>query len=166
MLEIGNPETKAKVCDDSDAILRVQADELSYNQFFHDFMLLNIPVIIKNVKIKTEISENWFCDGKFNLESIQLHKSHEVPIANCSKQYFDSHEKSTMKFGEFVKYWNQRSSGSDLLYLKDFHLKQEKPELDFYNVPSYFASDWLNEYLIDEGSDDYWFIYIGPKNSW
>jgi hypothetical protein len=166
MLEIENLEKSSESSSDNEDILRIDEGDLSYDKFFSDFMTTNRPVIVKNVKIKTEISEEWFVDGKLNLERIQVPADHEVPIANCSKQYFDSHEKSTMKFAEFVQYWSERVDGSDLLYLKDFHLKQEIPELDFYRVPSYFASDWLNEFLIDKGRDDYRFIYIGPKDSW
>lgn len=151
---------------DLNKISRISSHELSYHQFFTQFMLQNTPVIIKEIKVKTKVSENWFVEGKFELERIELDKDHKVPVANCSKQYFDSHEKSTMKFSEFVKYWNERGDDCDLFYLKDFHLKQENPELDFYNVPCYFASDWLNEFLIDYGIDDYRFMYIGPKNTW
>jgi hypothetical protein len=166
MLEIENLGISSDNRSDSKEILRIDEEDLSYDKFFNDFMSANRPVIVKNVKIKTEISEKWFDDGKLNLERIQLPADHDVPIANCSKHYFDSHEKATMKLSEFVKYWNGRNGESDLLYLKDFHMKQERPELDFYRVPLYFASDWLNEFLIDSGRDDYRFIYIGPKDSW
>lgn len=147
-------------------ITRIHCDKLSYNQFFHWYMSKNLPVVIKGIKLKTETSDGWFVDGKLHLERLQeVLKNHEVPVANCSKQYFDSHEKFQMKFGDFVNYWNgDRSAGQ--LYLKDFHLKQEFPGLDFYNVPRYFASDWLNEFLIDSNVDDYRFIYIGSKGTW
>lgn len=147
-------------------IPHVSEDDLSYNQFFYQFMMKNLPVVIRGIKIKTEISSKWFEDDELKLEKLEeVLTNHEVPVANCSKQYFDSHEKIQMKFSEFVDYWKgDRADGS--FYLKDFHLKQEFPDLDFYNVPPYFASDWLNEYLIDNGKDDYRFIYIGPKGSW
>jgi hypothetical protein len=161
-----NIEILSETDVDFNEIPRITSDELSYDQFFNRFMSQNLPVIIQRTKIKNEVSENWFSEEKFELERLQLEKGHEVPVANCSKQYFDSHEKTMMKFSEFVEYWKNRNENDDLLYLKDFHLKQEKPELDFYNVPSYFASDWLNEFLIDNGKDDYRFIYIGPKNTW
>lgn len=143
----------------------VSSDELSYNQFFYQFMSQNVPVVIKGLKIKTELSAKWF-GGEMKLEQLEeVLKDHDVPVANCTKQYFDSHEKIKMTFTDFVSYWNGgREAGN--FYLKDFHLKQEFPELNFYKVPPYFSSDWLNEYLIDKNKDDYQFIYIGPKDSW
>lgn len=113
-------------------IPRISCEKLSYNQFFYQFMLTNTPVVLTGIKIKTEISEKWF-DGNINLNAIQEDlNDHRVPVANCSKQYFDSHEKLEMKFSEFASCWKE--SNCDL-YLKDFHLKQEVPGLDFYNTP-------------------------------
>lgn len=151
---------------DLSEIPRISCDKLSYDQFFKRFMLKNLPVIILGLETRTKVSSEWFKEEKLNLEKLKdILKDHPVPVANCSKQYFDSHEKMTMKFCEYVDYWNgDRVAGN--LYLKDFHLKQEFPDLDFYNVPQYFASDWLNEFLIEKGRDDYRFIYIGPKGSW
>ena len=144
---------------------RVSSANLTYNRFFHQFMSKNLPVIITDLEVKTEISEKWFDEGKFKIESLlEIINTNEVPVANCSKKCYDSHEKMQMKFNDYVRYWRS-SRAAGILYLKDFHLKQEY-DLDFYKVPFYFASDWLNEYLIDEKKDDYRFIYIGPKDSW
>lgn len=45
---------------------------------------------------------------------------------------------------------------------------KEFPEEDAYTVPEEFSSDWLNEYYTDyeQSSDDYRFVYMGPKGSW
>lgn len=149
-------------------ILRVPCDGLAYNQFFNEYMLKNLPVVITGLKTKTEISENWFGgEKKLNMDKLkEILKDHEVPVADCSKQYFDSHEKIKLKFSDYQKLWESEAGRDFNLYLKDFHLKQEFPALDFYNVPQYFCSDWLNEFLIDNNKDDYRFIYIGPKNTW
>ena len=40
------------------------------------------------------------------------------------------------------------------------------PDYNFYEIPTIFASDWLNEFLVDNGRDDYKFTYMGPKNTW
>ena len=93
-----------------------------------------------------------------NLDQVQ-----EVPVANCSAKYFNSQEKCSMPLKEYVKYW--KSSRSELLYLKDWHLTKDHPGLDFYQVPDYFKSDWLNEYWQDK-DDDYKFVYLGPQGSW
>lgn len=156
-------------CYDIDKIQKFSVDNLTYDHFFHEFMLKNIPVIINDVKITTPSSVCWFANGKFDIDILgRLLGDHEVPVSNCSSQYYDSHEKTTMKFSDYIKFWKSErvSPPTGLFYLKDFHLKQEFPEIDFYNVPEFFASDWLNEYLIDRGKGDYRFIYIGPKDSW
>jgi hypothetical protein len=165
MIEIEDLELLVKVGCDCDEIVRISADELSYNQFFHEFMFKNVPVIIKNVDLLTAVSKEWFTENKFNIDKFEhLMEDIDVPVYNNSKQYFNSHEKTTMKFKDYAEYYRS-SDKKDLLYLKDFHLKQDL-DLDFYNVPKYFASDWLNECLIDKSSDDYRFVYIGVKGTW
>ena len=37
--------------------------------------------------------------------------------------------------------------------------------MSFYEWPEEFKSDWLNEYTIATGRQDYRFVYIGPKDS-
>lgn len=84
-----------------------------------------------------------------------------------------------MSFHKFLDYWKNRPSeltdgyntdDSDepepQLYLKDWHLKKDMPNYDFYTVPHYFVSDWLNEYCRDKNEDDYMFVYMGPKGTW
>lgn len=166
MIEIENVENLIKEGCDCDEIVRINADELTYNQFFHEFMFKNVPVIIKNVDLLTPASKEWFTDNKLDIDQFEdVLKDLDVPVYNNSKQYFNSHEKTTMKFKDYADYWRLNDK-KELLYLKDFHLKQQLPEIDFYNVPEFFASDWLNECLIDKASDDYRFVYIGVKGTW
>lgn len=167
MIEIEEVGLLIKEGCDCDEIVRINADELTYNQFFHEFMFKNVPIIIKNVDLLTPASKEWFPENKFNIDIFEdvLKDNIDVPVYNNSKQYFNSHEKTTMKFKDFAEYYRSDDK-KDLLYLKDFHLKQQLSELDFYNVPIYFASDWLNECLIDKSSDDYRFVYIGVKGTW
>lgn len=157
-----SPET-IDTCDD---IPRIPAKDLSFTDFFKNFMSKNLPVIITNAELLTCSSLSWLnTDNSLNFEKLEeILSDHEVPIANCSRQYFNSHEKTTMKFKDYANYWRQRDK-QDLLYLKDFHLKHECPYVDFYNVPQYFASDWLNEYLLDKEREDYRFVYIGVKGT-
>lgn len=166
MIEIENVENLIKEDCDCDEIARINADELTYNKFFHEFMFKNVPVIIKNVDLLTPASKQWFTGNKFDIDKFEdVLKDLDVPVYNNSKQYFNSHEKTSMKFKDYADYW-RLDDKRELLYLKDFHLKQQLPEIDFYNVPDFFASDWLNECLIDKGSDDYRFVYIGVKGTW
>jgi len=49
-------------------------------------------------------------------------------------------------------------------------MSREFPDYNAYDVPIYFKSDWLNEYWDEctssDVSDDYRFVYFGPKGSW
>ncbi|KAM8716713.1 hypothetical protein ACLKA7_003564 [Drosophila subpalustris] len=99
-----------------------------------------------------------------------------VPVADCNATYFNSHAKLELKFHDYLARWQQRSMEDveancndvtkDNLYLKDWHLAAQLPAYEFYQVPKYFASDWLNEQLIYEKRDDYRFVYMGPQSSW
>lgn len=164
LLEI--PEKVIEVRHDCSEIIRISGAELSFGQFFNNFMYHNVPVIIKNVNLLTPISKQWFIeDKKLNIDALEkiLGGDLQVPVYNCSKQFYNSHEKITMTFRDYANYWRNRQ---DLLYLKDFHLKEQLPHIDFYNIPHFFASDWLNEYLLDKAKDDYRFVYIGVEGTW
>ena len=41
----------------------------------------------------------------------------------------------------------------------------EGEDESFYEWPEEFKSDWLNEFTIATGRQDYRFVYIGPKDS-
>lgn len=156
-----------KVINTCQEIPRIQAKNLSFNEFFHNFMSKNLPVIITDFNdLLTSESLSWLNDdSSINFDELkEILTDHKVPIANCSREYFNAHEKSMMWFSDYAKYWKNRDK-NDLLYLKDFHLKYEFPHVDFYNVPKYFASDWLNEYLLDRGNEDYRFVYIGVEGT-
>uniref|UniRef100_A0A1B0DNP0 Jumonji domain-containing protein 4 n=1 Tax=Phlebotomus papatasi TaxID=29031 RepID=A0A1B0DNP0_PHLPP len=155
------------------SIDRIHCEEISYSEFFSNYMLKNIPVII------TSISDHWPCT-KWTRQDEEHSKTAEiinfsqilkeipdmkVPVANCSKQYFNSHEKIEMNFHNFLDYWKTEPK-DNLLYLKDWHLRKELPQYNFYTVPKFFASDWLNEILCEDNKDDYKFVYMGPKGTW
>lgn len=124
------------------------------------------------------------CDINFSYLEKHINGEIRVPIANCRKEYYNSHEKNDLSFQEYLSYWRERINNSNLnaptgtvdnngncvedklLYLKDWHLKREMPNYKFYETPTYFASDWLNEYCTEKGIDDYRFVYMGPKDTW
>lgn len=97
-----------------------------------------------------------------------------VPVADCTRNYQNSHVKLKMEFGEFLQHWQKNGQPDDpddderILYLKDWHLRNERPEYGFYQTPAYFGSDWLNEHLTTTAADrdDYRFVYMGPKGTW
>ena len=159
-----------------DKIEEKHVENLSYNEFFDRFMVKNIPVLI------TGIADQWECmnwttkstNNRVNFEYLakKIDNTQIVPIANCNKVYFNSHEKCEMPFKEFLDYWQKRqdapeeNAAKDLFYLKDWHLRRNQPDYPFYTTPIYFASDWLNEYCEEKNCDDYRFVYMGPKGTW
>lgn len=81
--------------------------------------------------------------------------------------------KDSMMLSKYLDYWiryrnSSYSINTPLLYLKDWHCVKKNPNIFMYEVPQYFASDWLNEYYMShaELDDDYMFVYMGPRGTW
>ncbi|XP_076236370.1 jumonji domain containing 4 isoform X2 [Calliopsis andreniformis] len=96
-----------------------------------------------------------------------------VPVADCNKKYYNSQSKGDMEMRHYLNYWmdyikNNYLDGMPLLYLKDWHCPKLFPNAPIYDVPQFFASDWLNEYYIanPDFNDDYRFVYMGPRGTW
>jgi len=152
---------------------------LSYQQFYNQYLVNNKPCILRGYlnHDNCPASTDWVKDKKPNLEwFLQNFPSDlEVPVSLCNSQYFNSQECVTETLHDYYKYWN--SERKDSKYLKDWHFlidnKKFGNEKYFcYSVPSYFQSDWLNEWLLNrhlntesEVRTDYKFVYIGPKDS-
>ena len=61
-------------------------------------------------------------------------------------QEHNSHVCDTQKFSGYEKYW-KKVPRIESLYLKDWHFHRDtKDYYSAYNTPSFFASDWLNEW--------------------
>ncbi|XP_053692301.1 2-oxoglutarate and iron-dependent oxygenase JMJD4 homolog [Sabethes cyaneus] len=155
-------------------IKRISSKSLSYEEFFTEYLQTNTPVIITAVADQWECYRQWIMrsktdDDKLNIAYLKARiKNVPVPVADCGKQYHNAHEKQDMNFHVFLNYWHETSAGGkeSKLYLKDWHLRELLPDYQFYETPVFFASDWLNEYLIDLEQNDYMFVYIGPKDTW
>uniref|UniRef100_A0A336K565 Jumonji domain-containing protein 4 n=1 Tax=Culicoides sonorensis TaxID=179676 RepID=A0A336K565_CULSO len=136
-------------------------------------MLKNLPVVIRLESLikNWDSYKNWILPNRSSLNIDYLKNKignlPEVPVANCNEKYFDSHSKINLSFFEYLEYWENRDKheNPELLYLKDWHLRNKLPDYIFYSIPKYFSSDFLNEYLTDIGAEDYKFVYIGPANS-
>ena len=99
-------------------------------------------------------------------------------------RYHNAQECSEESLGEYLTYWKgDRKEGSR--YLKDWHFHRMVRHIyTAYSTPSFFSSDWLNEWweggkrkgeetgvknldrTMNEGGNDYRFLYIGPRGSW
>lgn len=137
-----------------------------YEEFFCNYLMPNLPCLIKNVTTNWECSRKWVKDDKINYDYIiDRYGEMEAPVADCDNITYNSHCKSDMQVSSYMEYLREPSK-SKLYYLKDWHLRKLMPEDKFYEIPEVFASDWLNEYAEDKQEDDFMFVYIGPKNSW
>ncbi|XP_059485310.1 2-oxoglutarate and iron-dependent oxygenase JMJD4 [Neocloeon triangulifer] len=154
--------------------IRKVSGEISYVDFFNEFMQPNIPCIFKSEIVdKWRSKTDWVDDrGKPNFDFLAKTFGDSVaPVANCSQQYFNAQKKDDMRVNKFIEYWKKYiqdgyPTSEQCLYLKDWHFSRNFPEYDAYKCPEIFSSDWLNEYWSAKGGDDYKFVYMGPKGSW
>lgn len=128
-------------------------------------------MIIKNLSVDWPCLKDWVSDdGTPNyLKLSELFGNLDVPVAFCDKQEFNDQKRTIMKMDDFIKKCKQNERDC-LLYLKDWHLFQEKKDYKFYNVPKFFKDDWINNYWDylsknKEKKDDYRFVYMGMKGS-
>uniref|UniRef100_A0A182RG37 Jumonji domain-containing protein 4 n=1 Tax=Anopheles funestus TaxID=62324 RepID=A0A182RG37_ANOFN len=141
----------------------------------------NRPVVVEGIATDWECFRHWIdrtvVPPKLDVAYLkEILPNVPVPVADCAKQHYNSHEKIELALYDFLRSWECNETNSDerlmveiqrnRYYLKDWHLRSERPEYSFYRTPTLFASDWLNEYLVENGSDDYRFVYIGPKGTW
>lgn len=145
---------------------------LLYSNIFKNYILKNRPCKIESVGSLWNCSKYWVSNGKPDFEYLSSnYGSCKTAVYNCREKFFNSQSCENSLFSDYVKYWQDYIASNyneqkPLLYLKDWHLKNQFPEDNFYEVPLYFASDWLNEYLCENGKDDYRFVYMGPKGTW
>lgn len=156
--------------NNSDEIQRVDGNNLSYSEFVMSNMVLNRPVIIQLNLKDWESYQNWFQQDE-SLDTNYLRAKIGdvmVPIAKCSERYFNAHATVELSLDKFLAgYWELDSAiKHHLLYLKDWHLRKQRPNYEFYKVPEFFCSDFLNEFLDDTGQQDYKFVYIGKKDTY
>lgn len=152
-------------------IPRIKMGSITYIDFFKNYIQSNKPCIIYGVTNDWNASTQWI-DMKINIPNFllleNLYGNINVPVVDFDTADCFPCTKKTMLFRDYLKYWKDRfeNKTSQISYLKDWHLRKERPDDKFYSVPEYFSSDWLNEYSTDKEIDDYMFVYMGPKGSW
>lgn len=139
---------------------------ISYNDFFKNYLIKNQACVVKNIASNWSASKNWIENDAPNFTYLNSKYGNcEVVVYNCNEKYFNSQKTERYIFEDYLKYW-QDTEKKELLYLKDWHLKNQFPSDNFYEVPTYFQSDWLNEYLCEISEDDYRFVYMGTEGTW
>lgn len=154
------------LCYNNSKLITLDECDITYNDFFNNFMIRNLPCLIKNVSLSWGSTHNWIKDNKINYDYfLEVYGDLEAPVADCGSINFNAHNKINMKVKDYFNYI-KNAERDKLLYLKDWHLKRLRPNDNFYTVPQIFVSDWLNEFANDHGDDDFMFVYVGPQNSW
>ncbi|XP_014259233.1 jmjC domain-containing protein 4 [Cimex lectularius] len=159
--------------DELGPINELNVKDVDYAEFYVNYLLNNRPCLIKSVSKDWPAQKKWVKHGKPDFEYIeQNYGTSEVPIVDCNRRYFNVHARTSMKLSEYLEYWvkyieEDYPDELPCLYMKDWHFPHEFPLDVVYRVPYIFASDWINEYLINcKKDDDYRFVYFGPKGSW
>lgn len=151
--------------DSTSKFATIDSNSCSYNTFFNKYMRLNVPCIIKNVGLEWESTQNWVVENKPHFcYLLEKYGNSHVTIYDCNKRHHNSQETQTSMLRNYINNWNDMKE--KLYYVKDWHLQNEFPEDKFYEVPVYFSSDWLNEFLCENNEDDYRFVYMGPVGTW
>lgn len=148
--------------------------DLSYSDFFRDFLLPNYPCILSpEFTADWRSRQTWVrADGSPDFEHLLKHFGDcVVPVANCDVKEYNANPKHNMPLRDYLSYWREHrgsrySSPRGCLYMKDWHMHRAFPEHGEYTTPDFFQSDWLNEYWDTIKVDDYRFVYMGPKGSW
>ncbi|KAG5897000.1 hypothetical protein JTB14_010752 [Gonioctena quinquepunctata] len=147
----------------------VKYASLTYNDFLKNYMLPNIPCIIKGVTESWNSSKLWLTGKEPNFKYLKdKYGGYGVTVYKCWERYYNSQKSYTLTFSEYLKYFEacrNQNFLQKLEYLKNWHLPLRSKD-KFYDVPILFASDWLNEYSINCLKDDYRFVYMGPIGSW
>lgn len=143
--------------------------KISYNEFFEKYLSKNQACLIRNIAADWNSSKLWIKEDSPNFSYLRLtYGDSVVSVTNCDCQTTYNQQPLKWQFRDYLDYWENHinNSNESTLYVKDWHLKNENPKDEFYNIPLYFASDWLNEYLVENSIDDYRFVYMGVKGTW
>ncbi|KAH9526821.1 JmjC domain-containing protein 4 [Dermatophagoides farinae] len=150
------------------------SDQLpSYEHFYENVMRKNIACMFG-----PQLTEQWTCRKEWTIDGQSIDFDHlvnkyatlPVPVYDCSEKHFNSNPRTEMLFSQYADYWQQQQQqqvidANRILYLKDWHLAQDSNCGDFYKIPTYFESDYLNEYCTAKSIADFKFTYMGPKGS-
>ncbi|CAI7839580.1 unnamed protein product [Closterium sp. NIES-53] len=88
------------------------ASELSYERFFHDYMRLGHPILIRGIADTWRAFREWRReDGGPNLQLIRdVFGNSRVQVAVCGEQQFTDQRRVTMTVREFVAQWERANA--------------------------------------------------------
>uniref|UniRef100_UPI00398E3E6E 2-oxoglutarate and iron-dependent oxygenase JMJD4 n=1 Tax=Pristiophorus japonicus TaxID=55135 RepID=UPI00398E3E6E len=140
----------------------LQNADLSYSEFFRDFLLPNYPCILS-----PEFTEGWRSrqqwvkgDGRPDFEHLLKNFGNSiVPVANCDVKEYNANPKHNIPLRDYLSYWKeQRESGysspQGCLYMKDWHMHRlEQSRAEHYSPLSFVS----NKHHFFEAYNNLWF---------
>ncbi|KAI8428085.1 hypothetical protein MSG28_002363, partial [Choristoneura fumiferana] len=165
-IEINDCLSSTSIYDYADCDIQIVKD-IEYEKFYEDFLYKNLPCVIRNTSSHWECSTKWMKSDSIDCDYFMNNFSQlEAPVADCDKIVYNAQTKQILTVIDFMKYLESEERDT-LLYLKDWHLKKLRPNDNFYEVPSIFGSDWLNEYAQDHNEDDFiWSVNVIGRKKW
>lgn len=158
-------EIEGDICGLQPHNLIVLDSNTSYNTFFQMYMKNNFPCIIKNIGLDWGASKNWVKENTLHFAYLLEHYGNNlVTIYDCNHRHYNSQKTQISYLKTYINSWDEMKE--KLYYVKDWHLQNTSSGDTFYEVPVFFASDWLNEFLCENEEDDYRFVYMGPMGTW
>ncbi|CAH8460452.1 unnamed protein product [Schistosoma turkestanicum] len=154
-------------------MLTCLSEDINYTDFYFNYLMKNQPCIFDSW-----ITKNWsacfsWCssDGFIDLKKLfEDFSDTKLCVSDCSVIEFNTHPVREVSVKEFMSYWTNKTQGKDkrILYLKDWHYFKHSSENNWFTLPEYFSSDWLNEFwsLRNDLSDDFKFVYLGGDGTW
>nr|CDS27155.1 JmjC domain containing protein 4 [Hymenolepis microstoma] len=143
--------------------------KFAYADFYTRFLHPNLPCLFTQDHTSAwPVRSEWDENGLINIDIIlKPFSCQEICVANCQELNFGTHPMIKMSAEDYLSYWKEGAK-EKILYLKDCHYFRNRDFNDFYRLPVYFSSDWLNEFsdFRTDCDDDFRFVYIGPKGTW
>ncbi|XP_041046591.1 2-oxoglutarate and iron-dependent oxygenase JMJD4 isoform X2 [Carcharodon carcharias] len=122
--------------------------DLTYSEFFRDFLLPNYPCILS-----PEFTESWRSrqrwvrgDGKPDFEHLLKNfGDFTVPVANCDVKEYNANPKHNIPLRDYLSYWSEHresgySSPKGCLYMKDWHMHRTPFHADVFRSYSWSAN--------------------------
>lgn len=153
----------------------VDVETLTYDDFFLDYMVKNVPVVVRGATDNWKCRQEWVdANGQPNLPFLREKFGNGQAFVHRKDKQTGQDQVERCRFDEFLHHWE--SDEKDPWYWKDWHFVAEFSEYGAYECPMYFQDDWLNHYFDmircnsttqNERTEtsDYRFVYMGQEGT-
>uniref|UniRef100_M4BH59 Uncharacterized protein n=1 Tax=Hyaloperonospora arabidopsidis (strain Emoy2) TaxID=559515 RepID=M4BH59_HYAAE len=139
---------------------------LSYQDFCNQYMVLNRPVLLRNVTAKWFTkTEQWRKGHSINFQYLRERYGSALVPVTCGDVAEDGAEhRWEMRLDEYLDLIESKTAGKK--YLKDWHFVHAFGQ-GVYDTPPFFEDDWLNWWWDhkEKSESDYRFVYLAGRRS-